>query len=55
METQTAVALYARVSPRDKGEDLVNQMTRLHEVCEKTGLVIRHEYIDRDPAKDAEQ
>ena len=37
------VALYARVSTRDKGQDNENQMIALREFCAKSGWTIAHE------------
>jgi DNA invertase Pin-like site-specific DNA recombinase len=41
------VALYARVSTRDKGQDVENQLRQLREFCSKQGWEIVHEYIDK--------
>ena len=40
------VALYARVSTKDKGQDVENQLAQLREFCERQGYVIHDEYID---------
>jgi DNA invertase Pin-like site-specific DNA recombinase len=45
------VALYARVSTRDKGQDNENQLIALREFCAKQGWVIVHEYVDRVTGK----
>jgi DNA invertase Pin-like site-specific DNA recombinase len=48
---QPLVALYARVSTRDKGQDTENQLTQLREFCERQGWAIAHEYVDRATGK----
>lgn len=45
------VALYARVSTRDKGQDNENQLAQLREFCEKQGWRVVHEYCDRASGK----
>ena len=40
------VALYARVSTKDKGQDVENQLAQLREFCERQGWVIHDEYMD---------
>ncbi len=40
------VALYARVSTKDKGQDAENQLAQLREFCEHQGYVIFDEYMD---------
>ena len=40
------VALYARVSTKDKGQDVENQLAQLREFCERQGYVIFDEYMD---------
>ena len=40
------VALYARVSTKDKGQDVENQFAQLREFCERQGWVIHDEYMD---------
>ncbi len=40
------VALYARVSTKDKGQDVENQLAQLREFCERQGWVIHNEYMD---------
>ncbi len=40
------VALYARVSTKDKGQDVENQLAQLREFCERQGYVIFDEYVD---------
>ncbi len=43
---QKQVALYARVSTKDKGQDVENQLAQLREFCERQGYVIHDEYMD---------
>ena len=43
----TKVALYARVSTRDRGQEVENQLRQLREYCRKQDWVITGEYIDR--------
>ena len=40
------VALYARVSTKDKGQSVENQLAQLREFCERQGYVIHDEYMD---------
>jgi DNA invertase Pin-like site-specific DNA recombinase len=40
------VAIYARVSTRDKGQDTENQLVQLREFAAKQGWTISREYID---------
>ncbi len=40
------VALYARVSTKDKGQDAENQLAQLREFCERQGYLIHDEYMD---------
>jgi len=40
------VALYARVSTKDKGQDVENQLAQLREFCERQGYEIHGEYMD---------
>jgi DNA invertase Pin-like site-specific DNA recombinase len=47
MTKTTKVALYARVSTRDKGQDTENQMMQLREYANKQGWEIVSEYVDR--------
>jgi DNA invertase Pin-like site-specific DNA recombinase len=46
METKN-VALYSRVSTRDKGQDVENQLRQLREFCHKQGWTVVQEYKDR--------
>jgi DNA invertase Pin-like site-specific DNA recombinase len=45
------VAIYARVSMKDKGQDTQNQLRQLREYCRKQEWTIVHEYIDNASGK----
>ena len=45
------VALYARVSTKDKGQDTENQLRQLRQFSEKQGWVIVQEYVDKATGK----
>jgi DNA invertase Pin-like site-specific DNA recombinase len=52
------VALYARVSTKDKGQDHANQLRELRQFVERKagdGWVLAHEYVDKASAKTAER
>lgn len=51
MEKPKSVALYARVSTRDKGQDNENQLRQLREFCAKQEWPIVHEFVDQKSAK----
>lgn len=53
--TRTTVALYARVSTRDKGQDTENQLRQLREFCAKQDWTIVAEYVDRATGKNSER
>jgi DNA invertase Pin-like site-specific DNA recombinase len=48
------VAIYARVSTRDKGQDTENQLAQLRTFCESQGWVVYHEYVDHASGKNAD-
>ena len=50
-----AAAIYARVSTRDKGQEVENQLVQLREFCQRQGWQIVHEYVDQASAKDADR
>jgi len=50
-EKQLRVALYSRVSTKDKGQDVRNQTDQLREFCERQGWQIVKEYTDRASGK----
>lgn len=45
------IAVYARVSTKDKGQDTENQLTQLREFCQRQGWTITREYIDNVSGK----
>jgi DNA invertase Pin-like site-specific DNA recombinase len=44
------VAIYARVSTKDKGQDTVNQLAQLREFAAKQNWAIFREYVDHESA-----
>src|SRR5207244_10114536 len=52
MNTAIFVAIYCRVSTRDKVQDFTNQLLALREFASKQGWTIVNEYIDQQSAKD---
>jgi len=46
MDSQTLIALYARVSTLTRGQDVENQLQQLREFAAKMGWTIAHEYVD---------
>jgi DNA invertase Pin-like site-specific DNA recombinase len=48
---QKRVALYARVSTRDKGQDTENQLAQLRDFCQRQGWLVVHEYVDQASGK----
>jgi DNA invertase Pin-like site-specific DNA recombinase len=42
------IALYARVSTKDKGQETENQLVQLHEFATKQNWQITREYVDRE-------
>lgn len=49
------IALYARVSTKDKGQDTENQLVQLREFSAKQGWQITREYIDRETASKSDR
>lgn len=47
----TKVAIYSRVSTKDKGQDTENQLRQLREFCSKQGFEIAREYVDNASGK----
>jgi DNA invertase Pin-like site-specific DNA recombinase len=45
------IAIYARVSTDDKGQDAENQLRQLRQWCASAGHDIAHEYIDRESGR----
>jgi DNA invertase Pin-like site-specific DNA recombinase len=53
--TRPTVALYARVSTRDKGQDTENQLRQLREFCSKQDWHVVTEYVDRATGKNSDR
>jgi DNA invertase Pin-like site-specific DNA recombinase len=49
------VALYARVSTRDKGQDTENQLSQLRAFAATQGWTVVHEYVDRVTGKHSDR
>jgi DNA invertase Pin-like site-specific DNA recombinase len=49
------MAIYARVSTKDKGQDTQNQIRELREFAESSGWVIASEYIDHASGKSGDR
>ena len=49
------VALYARVSTKDKGQEVENQLAQLREFAMRSGWSIVHEYIDHETGKTSDR
>src|SRR6516225_12013478 len=49
------VALYARVSTKDKGQDNENQLAQLREFCRRNNWNVVHEYVDRATGKHSDR
>ena len=49
------IALYARVSTRDKNQDVENQLAQLREFARRQGWQITAEYIDQASAKNGQR
>ena len=49
------IALYARVSTKDKGQDTENQLVQLREFAAKQGWTIFREYVDRETGSKSER
>lgn len=45
------VAIYARVSTDDKGQDPENQLMQLRAWCERSGHEIAHEYVEHESGR----
>jgi predicted site-specific integrase-resolvase len=45
------IAIYARVSTDDKGQDPENQLRQLRQWCADAGHTITHEYIDHESGR----
>src|SRR4051794_23514088 len=51
----TTVAIYGRVSTKDKGQETENQLRQLREFCSKQGWTVVNEYVDRASGKHGER
>jgi len=51
----TRTALYARISTRDKGQDVENQLTQLREFAAGQGWIVVQEFIDRESGSTADR
>jgi DNA invertase Pin-like site-specific DNA recombinase len=49
------IAIYARVSTKDKGQDTENQLVQLREFAAKQGWTIFREYVDRETGSKSER
>ena len=49
------VALYARVSTKDKGQDTENQLLQLRQFCQQQGWVIAGEYVDQKTGRNSDR
>src|SRR5216683_306533 len=56
MSSTNRVAIYARVSTNNKGQDPENQLLQLRTWCDRMGYVVVREYVDHESgAKGADQ
>ena len=53
--TMLRVALYARVSTKDKGQEVENQLAQLREFAARSGWMIVREYIDHETGKNSDR
>jgi DNA invertase Pin-like site-specific DNA recombinase len=51
----TRIALYTRVSTRDKGQETANQLKQLREFCSSQGWVVVAEYEDHESGGNADR
>ena len=49
------VALYSRVSTKDKGQDCENQLRQLRDFAQRLGWDVTHEYVDRKSGKNSDR
>jgi len=54
-EYSMTIALYARVSTKDKGQDTENQLLQLRQFCQQQGWVIAGEYVDQKTGRTADR
>jgi DNA invertase Pin-like site-specific DNA recombinase len=55
MKTAHRVALYARVSTKDKGQDTENQLAQLRAFCAASGWTIAAEFVDHVSGKHSDR
>src|ERR1017187_2022277 len=55
MEKRMRIAIYARVSTRDKGQDTVNQLAQLREFARAQDWTVVHEYTDHVTGKHSDR
>src|SRR5438045_1138757 len=53
--TATRVALYARVSTKDKRQDTANQLDQLRQFAATQNWTVTHEYVDRATGKHSDR
>jgi DNA invertase Pin-like site-specific DNA recombinase len=49
------VAIYSRVSTKDKGQDVENQLQQLREFCSKQGWHVAQEFVDHASGKHSDR
>jgi DNA invertase Pin-like site-specific DNA recombinase len=49
------IALYARVSTKDRGQDTENQLAQLRAFADTQGWTVVHEYVDRATGKHSDR
>jgi DNA invertase Pin-like site-specific DNA recombinase len=49
------IALYARVSTRDKGQDTENQLLQLRQFCQQQGWTVVQEYVDQKTGRTSDR
>jgi DNA invertase Pin-like site-specific DNA recombinase len=55
MELSMMVALYARVSTKDKGQDTENQLLQLRTFCDRQSWTVVGEYVDQRTGRTADR
>lgn len=55
MKSEHRIAIYARVSTDDKGQDPLSQLLQLREFAARQGWAVVHEYVDEASAKNGER
>jgi DNA invertase Pin-like site-specific DNA recombinase len=54
-ESTTRAGLYARISTRDKGQDVENHLAQLREFAARQGWMVVQEFVDRESGSTAER